>query len=126
VFTDPRFAGTISGYLNLLIKPGETCWRYDEKGHAEKHKHPDWLWRIADRGKLSEAQFSADYSAIIEREKFCRSEARISDNYILFSSQPHESFVATCPPIVASAETGDHEIWFDDDLKRLTVDLGRG
>jgi hypothetical protein len=43
-------------------------------------------------------------------------------NYVVFSSEPDETYISPNPPEVAIAERGERELWIDSELKRLTID----
>jgi hypothetical protein len=121
VFSDPRFAPRADQYLNLLIRPENDGWKYDESDRHKSHRHPDWLWRVAEHGGLRTDRFCAKHQGIYTRAWFSNAEVVMSNNYVVFSSAPTETYISPNPPEVAIAETGEHERWVEKRLKRLTI-----
>jgi hypothetical protein len=123
VFTDPRFRP--SDYLNILIRPEHKGWRYDEDDRpmVGDARHKDWLWRMAIHGQRTEP-FKERFAHIYESGFFEHAEVRLSDNYILFSALPEETYVAKNPPHVATAvirPEGESEEWINAELQKVTV-----
>lgn len=128
VFRDGRFSPL--DYLNILVRPDNGGWCYDEEDHPKRKsaRHGDWLWRIAVHQESSDA-FQERYASIYRSKRFAEVEAPFADNYVLFSSDPDLSYVARNPPVVATAflrPEGEHEVWNNCQLKRLTVETAAG
>jgi len=122
VFTDSRF--TPSDYLNILIRPENGGWRYDEEDRPNRTeaRHPDWLWRIAAHGRTTE-EFYRQYRAVDETGWFTDAYVPVADNYILFHSTD-QTYVAKKPPMVAEAllqPDGENEDWINPELHQLTI-----
>jgi hypothetical protein len=122
VFNDPRFEAHADKYLNLLIRPENDGWKYDESDRHKSHRHRDWLWRIADHTGLTADAFNTRYQPFRERGSFPAGGVSMAKNYVVFSSAPEETYISPNPPEVAVAERGRHETWVEGELKRLTID----
>ena len=122
VFNDPRCIEYADKYLNLLIRPENDGWKYDESDRHKLHRHPDWLWRIADHGRLSGEEFRARHGSTYDGGAFSAAVVRMARNYIVFSSEPEETYISPNPPEVAIADRGERERWIDSELRRLTID----
>lgn len=129
VFRDSRFRGRTDEYLNLLIRPQCDGWEYDESYRPKRERHYDWLWRIAAHEGLSQKAFTQKYRRIYEKLWFPDGAVAMQRNYIIFSSSPDETYIASNPPEVATAVPGKHEHWhrhhYLSQLKQLTVDQAR-
>jgi hypothetical protein len=98
-------------YLNLLIVPDGKAYAHREAQPGNQHEN--WLWRMTtSRGK---SWRSKDFDAF--KDPHCTMSFRpgidraangepiqLAPNYILFSTDPTETFVASDPPVVASVE----------------------
>jgi hypothetical protein len=126
LFSDARFIP--ADYLNILIRPENGGWRYDEEDRPQRGRarHSDWLWRMAVHGRTTEA-FNQQYARL--GGWFADGEVPIADNYILFSSLPSDTYVASNPPQVAVAfvqGNGEEEEWTNSELQRLTLGVAAG
>lgn len=121
LFTDRRFRP--QEYLNILIRPENGGWRYDESDRPPRKsaRHGDWLWRMAVHGWRKKV-FEKKYEHIYRRQWFSDGEVPVAENYVVFSQAADETYISPCPPLVATAIIGDHEKWVDRQLKKLTVD----
>jgi hypothetical protein len=122
IFDDPRFVPHADKYLNLLIRPDLNGWKYDERDRHRSHRHPDWLWRIADHGRLSREQFCTRHQRVREAGGFAGCAIPMARNYVVFSSMSDETYLSPNPPDVAIAERGEREVWVNASLKHLTID----
>jgi hypothetical protein len=122
IFDNPRFSPHADKYLNLLIQTDFNGWKYDESDRHRSYRHPDWLWRIADHGRLSREQFCTRHQSVREAGGFTGGAIPMARNYVVFSSTPAETYVSPNPPEVATAERGEREVWVNRDLKHLTID----
>jgi hypothetical protein len=122
VFNDLRCLRYADKYLNLLIRPDNEDWKYNESDRHKSHRHPDWLWRIADHGGLNGEKFRTRHLGVYDSGAFSAETVRMARNYVVFSFEPDETYISPNPPEVAVAERGEHELWIDSELKRLTID----
>ena len=126
VYDDSRFDGYTGSYLNILIRPDHTQWRYDENDRPPRDRHGDWLWRIADHEKKKRPVFDSTYHKIY-KTGLLDHEVKIAKNYIVFATEPNDTYICPNPPEVATAMRGQHEKWSHSELYRLTVGrAGRG
>lgn len=118
---DKRFSGYRDLCINGLIAPVGKCWRHDESDRPEEHRHKDWLWRIADHGRMRHSEFDESFKTIYERGWFRETDIgrclNMGSNYILFD----RSYISPNPPEVARFSGGHHEVWSNQVLKDLTV-----
>ncbi|MGQ0668982.1 MAG: hypothetical protein ACT4PO_04810 [Actinomycetota bacterium] len=96
-------------YLNLLISPS----RDGGFAHRESHPgrpHPDWLWRLTcSKGHSWRATHFADFEDPECRMRFSPGSDRAANgepiepctNYVIFSKDSPDTFVAADPPVVA-------------------------
>ncbi len=118
VFADSRFDPR--DYLNILIRPEKSGWRYDETDRRKSARHKDWLWRIAVHGRRKEP-FAREYERIYRDGWFTNKQLSIAQNYVVFSELADKTYISPNPPVVATAVAGEHEQWSDHALKGLTV-----
>ena len=120
----------VSATLMFLIRPYKGGWRYDETDRPRSVRHSDWLWRIADHQSLTRKAFEGHHRKIYAVEWFSNQHINatgfnLGNNYISFSGDAGRTFISPRPPIVATAKKGEHEVWNNAELKRLTVDASR-
>ena len=118
LFADSRFDPR--DYLNILIRPENSGWRYDETDRRRSARHKDWLWRIAVHGRCKEP-FAREYKRIYRDGWFMNKQVSIAQNYVVFSELAEKTYISPNPPVVATAVVGEHEQWSDHALKELTV-----
>lgn len=122
VFKDARFRSRTGRYLNVLIKPENGGWRYDEDDRHSSYRHEDWLWRIASHDGLEKTPFKRRHRTTYRKRWFAEASVDLAKNYVLFSSAPDETYIAPNPPQIAKANRGEHERWMHRALKQLTID----
>lgn len=115
-------------YINGLIRPQKGGWRYDETDRPQSARHGDWLWRMADHRGFTRRDFEARYRKFYDIEWFSERDLnpgklKLGNNYIVFSDHAERTFISASPPIVATAKKGNHEVWNNAELRRLTVGL---
>ncbi len=118
----PAFARSRQLYINSLIRPDSHGWRYDETNRPRSKRHEDWLWRIADHGRMKKEVFRERYGQVYETgwlsEKTINNCApALASNYVVFA----DTFASAEPPEVARALNGQHEHWTNEALRDLTV-----
>lgn len=123
---DERFTGFRNLYINALIRPAKGGWQYDESDRAKRHRHPNWLWRIAEYGAMSPKQFEKKFAQVYWEECFPddllkSGGLRLAENYVLFSTTAEDSYICKNPPEVALAFKGENEAWSNKPLESLTV-----
>jgi hypothetical protein len=120
VMDDPRFKG--KGYINVLIEadPTQERWVHTENDRRRGARHKDWLWRIADHGRLKQEAFNRDLNSVFEQGWFSNATTlggeplRLAENYVVFS----DAFIHDNPPQIAHARRGSCEEWVKSDLKQ--------
>ena len=120
VFQAEEFKPFLPLYLSLLIQPTASGWVHEEPGRRPQDLHKSWLWGIAEQN-LSKDDFEKEYSVQLKEGRFADGEVPIAKNYVVFSSDPTETYISSAPPLVAKASPGCHEEWVDPELHRLTV-----
>lgn len=123
---EQRFARFRGLYINSVIRPNKNSWRYDECDRPASQRHGDWLWRIAEHGGLTQAQFDERYQRVSQQEWFEDSPATngnvmLAKNYVVFSTEEPEGYISPNPPEVAIARKREHEKWSQPILQSLTV-----
>ncbi len=121
---DPRFRPY--PYINLMGRAVNGAWRYDETDRPLHHRHADWLWRMADAGGMTKADFAVAHSQVYQTGQFSRhalrtGEIRLACNYIVFSAADDETFISPAPVAVATALKGQRERWCNSQFRRRTV-----
>jgi hypothetical protein len=71
---------------------------------------------------LNGEKFRTRHLGVYDSGAFSAETVRMARNYVVFSSEPDETYISPNPPEVAVAERGEHELWIDSELKRLTID----
>ena len=113
-------------YINTMIKAENGGWRYDENDRPAADRHGNWLWRMAEHKGMNSTRFKAYYADVYKRgwlsnAQITQGAPPLSQSYVLFSRRPDQTFVSPFPPLVARAQKGSHEVWFDQVLRRLTI-----
>jgi hypothetical protein len=126
IHCDPDLRPFQQSYINSLIRPDATGWRYDEDDRRRDQRHRDWLWRIAHHCGIGQASFNRRFAQIYGKERFDEADLNegnllLTDNYIVFSSDASQSFISPKPPEVAVASPGEHETWTHQTFRAMTV-----
>jgi hypothetical protein len=122
VYKDAHFREHCHLYLNVLIKPKNSGWEYDENDRERKAQHRDWLWRIAVHERLKKIEFDSKFWSIYKTRRFSDGDIELTKNYVIFSAEQDKTYIPMNPPEVAMASKGQHEQWSDLELRRLTVE----
>lgn len=123
MYTNARLRRQWPLYLNILISPvGNGKWRHNEDDRPDSARHDDWVWRVAEHGR-NKKEFERRNKKIYETGAFRDRELVLAKNYILFSSDPAQTYITSNPPVVAHAvkERHESEEWHDRQLERLAV-----
>jgi hypothetical protein len=120
-------------YFNLLVRPSRLIrgsWDHFEPTLGGQQLHNDWLWRIADHRGLRKK----DFEPLQETNRFENGAAirgralAIAQNYVIFSSDPNETYILSKPPVIAWHSRGKPgEEWntdkFSQGVRRITLDV---
>ena len=114
---------TYREYLNLLTSPGDSTdeWRWLEPCFPDV-KHPNWLWRLADRSifRGEDLDKYEDAARIRANQVINGQRYQFGKNYVIFSKEATKTYVIDDPPVVAEwfKGRGCQESWRPDGLSK--------